>query len=200
MCLGATYKLGVIVIITDIIYAALLSLYTYHLYILRCFKFTVNDHCTQYNLATNDYLYQYTSVKNISLLSNAIQEVLPLIRIQGVTFICELALNLFLCNFALSPCNLTTGTLKPICSQSCFFFRQNCNTHYDLARTIASFRGFPFADDCDNTLRHLQLWYNIEVSSDDFGDDCLDFGLESKLINLCCMHVYMYACMHAKNA
>ena len=126
----------------------------------------------------------------MSLLSNAIQEVVPaLTSIQGASHICRLALNLILCNFALSPCNLTTGTLKPICSQTCFFFRQNCFIQYDLAQTIASFRGYPFGDDCNNTLGHLQLWYNIEISSDDFGDDCLDFGLKSKLLCSCCMHV-----------
>ena len=159
----------------------------------RCVKFTVNDHCTQYNLATNDYVYQYTSVRNIAQISDIIQQSRPLVDIQGISFNCQLALNLFLCNFGFFPCNLTTGTPKPICSKSCFYFRQNCQIQYNLVQSIANLRNFSFVDDCNNTLGHLEQWYNVKLSSDDFRDDCLDFGLESK-------HYHMYIIvMHIVN-
>jgi len=150
----------------------------------RCLKFTVNDHCIEYNLATNDYIYQYTSVMNMTQFSSVIRQVVPLLDIQGIPFNCQVALNLFLCNFGFPPCNLTTGTPKPICSKSCFYFHQNCPLQFELMHTISGFFGFSFVEDCFNTLGHLEQWYDIEISSDDFGDDCLDFGLESEYLIL----------------
>jgi len=125
-------------------------------------------------------------------LSDVIQQ--AMLGIQGIPFSCQLALNLFMCNFAFFPCNMTIGTPKPICSKSCFYFHQNCPLQYDLVHTIA---GFPFMDDCNNTLTHLEQWYDIEIHSDDFKDSCLDFGLESEYIiqTLIIIVLYLvYAC------
>jgi len=113
-------------------------------------------------------------------LSNSIQQGVPLLGIQGIPFSCQLALNLFMCNFGHFSCNLTTGTPKPVCSESCFYLCQNRRVQYNFIKQTAEVWGFPVVDDCNNTLRNLELWYNIKLSSDDFKDDCLDFGLDSK--------------------
>ena len=152
-------------------YTALL-LYYFSLY--RCLKFPADDYCSQYNSATNDYIFQYTSVENMTKLSNDIQRAKHSTNIQGFSFKCQLSFNLFLCNYASIPCNLTTGTPKPICSKSCYYFYHSCPEQYNL---LYNMMGYPFMNDCNNTVRQ---WYRHEVSSDDIRDECLDFGLESK--------------------
>ena len=147
----------------------------------RCFKFTVNDHCSRYNLATNDYVYRYTSAENFEQLSGDIQQAVPpLVSLRGTPSICHLALNLLLCNVGFNPCDLTTGTPKPVCSKFCFYVRENCQFQYEFASSSAPTAGIPFVTDCNNTLKDLELSHGVEFSSDDFGNNCLDFDLESK--------------------
>ena len=121
-------------------------------------------------------------------LSNDIQHAKQSINIQGISFKCYLSVNLFLCNYVFIPCNLTTGTPKPICSKSCYNFYHSCPDQYNL---IYNMMGYPFMNDCNNTLGHLAEWHEYAASSDDFDDDCLDFGLESKCVYVASLNTFL---------
>jgi len=117
-------------------------------------------------------------------LSDVIQQAQSSVNIQGIPLNCQLGLNLFLCNLAFLPCNLTTGIPKLICSKSCLYFHQNCPIQYNLVQAIA-ISWNSFVVDCNNFSTHFEL----EISSDDFKDDCLDFGFEG----MCIMCLIPYA-------
>jgi len=161
----------------------------------RCVKEPIIDHCSQYNVATNGYVYQFTSAANFSHLLNFVQSSFTLLQIQGIPNICQLALKLLLCNIAYMPCNLTTGTPKPLCSELCLYLRQNCSFQYKFSLKHVALRGYPMRDDCSNTLHHLKLWYGVQLSSNNFENDCLSFDLESKRGYCTCtilLHAYIY--------
>ena len=111
-------------------------------------------------------------------LSNVIQQAQSSVNKQGIPINCKLGFNLFLCNFAFLPCNLTTGIPNPVCLKSCLYFHQNCPIQYDLVQAIAISWNFSVAEDCNYVSTHLEL----EISSNDFNEDCLDFGVESMCI------------------
>ena len=82
--------------------------------------------------------------------------------------------GVFLCNLIFIPCNLTTGTPRPLCSRSCFKFHSACTVEFDTILNIAGFLDIPFTDSCENTLNHINAGYGYPNSSNDFEDDCYE--------------------------
>jgi len=113
----------------------------------RCVKGPIIDHCSQYNVATNGYVYQFTNAANFSHLLNFVQSSFPLFDIPGIPNVCQLALKLQLCNIVYIPGSLTTGTPKPLCSELCFYLRQSCAFQYDFSLRHAALKGYPIKDD-----------------------------------------------------
>ena len=87
-------------------------------------------------------------------------------RLYGAFFVYT---NLFI------PCNLTTGTPKPLCSKSCYFYRSNCYSDYSrILKYAGAILMTSIADDCENTFTIAKSLFNFTKSSKDFKDDCLD--------------------------
>ena len=81
----------------------------------------------------------------------------------------------FACNVLFVPCNLTTETPKPICSDICSNFRSACKDQFNVMKDIAQINGFPFIDNCEDTLSHLKSYGYPNLSSE-FRDDCLSLS------------------------
>ena len=89
------------------------------------------------------------------------------------SLICHQFATYFICNYVFVPCDLFTGAPKSICSDSCYFLRTYCAGTYFSVVMVGALR-FPFEDNCENTLTHLQLGYNFPCSSSSLGNDCID--------------------------
>ena len=82
---------------------------------------------------------------------------------------------IFVYNYAFIPCNLTTGTPRPLCSSTCQVFSDQCAHEYANILLYANLYGFILNEDCENTLHHIGKTFNYPNSSKDFENDCLDF-------------------------
>ena len=90
--------------------------------------------------------------------------------------LCEIYLALLVYNYAFVPCNLTSGTPRPLCSHSCYFARSNCSNSFNFVLKSANiFKEGSFVDDCENTLHFINEVHNFPNSSKYFEDDCIDF-------------------------
>ena len=86
---------------------------------------------------------------------------------------CESAAIQFICYAFLPPCNLTTGTPRPLCSNACFYFTNICKKDYNTILGGLAIEGYPDIDNCENTFNHLNE-FGFSNSSQDFADDCID--------------------------
>ena len=88
---------------------------------------------------------------------------------------CRLYGAFFLYTNIFIPCNLTTGTPRPLCSKSCYFYRSNCYGDYSrLLKYGGAILMTSFSDDCENTFNIANTVFNFTKVSEDFKDDCLD--------------------------
>ena len=79
-----------------------------------------------------------------------------------------------LCNAIFVPCDLTTGMPRPICTDSCYYYRTHCSKDYSSAIRFAAALEYPLKDNCENTFSHLQLGFNFHCSSNSLQNSCID--------------------------
>ena len=129
---------------------------------------------SEYSLAVNSMIYNYTSEKNITkflkTLNLAVQYLPQLSKSE-----CSFHGAVFVYNYIFVPCNLTVGTPRPLCSSACYVFRSSCEYEYTTIITYAKLLGIPLFDDCENTFHHINNLFHYPNSSKDFEDDCFDF-------------------------
>ena len=87
---------------------------------------------------------------------------------------CTLPTGILICNIVFIPCNLTTGTPRPLCHESCLKFHTACSLEFNTISTFAVILNFPFIHGCENTLIHINEVYGYPNTSSDFEDDCYD--------------------------
>ena len=142
------------------------------MYSPRCSQqnFLRQSGCAEYSLATDFYGYAYTSNENLTSFAVILESLRPFF---DFSLICHQFAVYFICNYVFVPCDLFTGAPRSICSDSCYFLRTYCDEEYFSVVQVGSLR-FPFEDNCENTLTHLQLGYNFPCSSSSIGNDCID--------------------------
>lgn len=143
------------------------------LYSCTHLEFSGEGSCSKYSLSLNHMTFKYTSDKNFTELLDLLQSVEILLR-NSITSGCTSPTGIFLCNLVFIPCNLTTGTPRPLCSRSCSIFSSACTIEFDTVLTLAGALGIPFTNDCENTFHHINARYGYPNSSNDFEDDCYD--------------------------
>ena len=149
---------------------------------------------SQYGLSIDNMIYNYTSEKNFSNYLEALKlgvtiEFFP----EFSSSTCLSYAAVFAYNYILIPCNLTTGTPRPLCSTDCYIFRYYCDNLYTIFDEYADLLNIPFVDDCDNTFHHLNEQFNFPNSSQDFKDDCFDFSGTTNSITVCIAEAYSYS-------
>jgi len=116
-------------------------------------------------------IYKYTSEENFTIILGY----LTIAAKYNITpSRCEYENAVFVINYVFIPCNLTTGTPRPLCSDSCYNFRKHCRHRYNSALLFADLLNIPFVDDCENTLHVINTAFNFPNSSKDFQDDCFN--------------------------
>ena len=83
---------------------------------------------------------------------------------------CKISSLLLVCSIIFIPCNLTTGAPIPLCSNDCSIYDSICENTISTMADLAKVNYFPFIQNCENTLSHLNNYPN---SSSDFKDNCL---------------------------
>jgi len=116
-------------------------------------------------------IFKYTSDKNISRLLDRLQSTRNLLASARSS--CKVSTGAFLCNTAFVPCNLTTGTPRPLCSRSCSIFRSVCDREFNVTLSLGEILGIHFSPSCENTLHHINIGgFGFPNSSSEFEDDC----------------------------
>ena len=148
---------------------------TFVLFLCSCTQLDLPDGegCSLFSLSVNHMVFNFTSKQNFSNFMKILESVETLSTF-GVPSYCELSTGIFLCNLIFVPCNLTTGTPRPLCSRACYNFNHVCNEQYRLISQIAMVLHIPFLNNCKNTLHHLNAGYGYPNSSSEFEDDCFD--------------------------
>ena len=136
-------------------------------------EFSGEESCSPYSLSLNHMIFKYTSDKNFSMLLDLLSSIKTLLR-NSVTRGCTLPTGMLICNLAFIPCNLTTGTPRPLCSETCFKFYSACNLEFNTVTSFAELISFPILGSCENTLSHINEGYGYPNTSSDFKDDCYD--------------------------
>lgn len=127
--------------------------------------------CADFSLATDSYIYGYTSYENLTELVSIVQRFTPVIDFQ---FPCTRFTTYFFCNYGFVPCDMTTGAPRAICTESCNFLRRHCGETYTQVLTFVDAFGYTIVDNCENTLVHLQKDFDFPCSSSSLQNECID--------------------------
>ena len=141
--------------------------------LLRCLQLNIlnQSSCAGFSLATDFYGYGYTSYENFTEIATSVEMYSPFLKLS---YHCHQFAAYFICNYAFIPCDLFTGAPRSICSDSCYYFRTRCNETYDDILLYGGIVAYPFIDNCENTLIHLQTTYGFPCSSSTFENNCID--------------------------
>ena len=133
------------------------------------------ESCSSFSLSVNYMVFNFTSKQKFSHYMeklNTLQSII--LDTSGIPPHCERSTGLFVCNLIFVPCNLTTGTPRPLCSRTCSNFYRFCTDQYNVIANIARILEFPILQNCKNTLHHLNAGYGYPNSSSEFEDDCFE--------------------------
>ena len=120
-------------------------------------------------------IFKYTSDMNFASLNTLVDQLEGLQKYKDVE--CYTGALQFSCNVLFIPCNLTTGTPRPICSDVCANFRHTCTDQFNVLVDLSSITTlYPFIQNCENTLSHLNTGYGYPNLSSEFKDDCFSFS------------------------
>ena len=128
--------------------------------------------CGAVSLATDFYIYGYTSYENLTAFNMVTAQIEPFV--DWSIFCSRFAVSYF-CNYVFVPCDLTTGAPIPACSSSCDFLHAYCRSIYDQAVSFGATAGYSVVADCDNTLIHLQQSFGFPCSSSSLQNGCIDY-------------------------
>ena len=143
-----------------------------------------------YSLSLNNIVYKYTGEGNITKILNLMKMVAGLLPGYPVTE-CRSYGYILGYNILLVPCNLTTGKPRPLCSNSCYYYRVNCSEEYDSVLRSAKKYNLDSVSDCDNTFSLINTIFGFANSSKEFEEDCFD--IRGMLLNNL-RYICMYAC------
>lgn len=124
-------------------------------------------------------IYKYTSERNLTKILRALEiaEAYNRKNLYKVSSSeCLYYVVIVVVTTGFIPCNLTSGTPKPLCSSDCYFFRQFCDDEYKLLITYAKLLGIPTSESyCENTFEAINKLFHFPNSSKDFQNDCFVF-------------------------
>jgi len=152
-------------------------------------KVNIDGICSQHLLATNGYLYNYTSAENFTSYDGLLSSLATYIPLISGT--CLNDTSTFICNAVFVPCDLTTGEPRAICSSSCYRFSTLCEVEYDAfvaGLAIAGIDQLDQLDLCADTLKLIKKGFGAKTTVK--GVECGCIGIWT------CIHVYvLYVCI-----
>ncbi|XP_065911786.1 tyrosine-protein kinase receptor UFO-like isoform X3 [Dysidea avara] len=142
--------------------------------------------CAQHSLATNNYLYQYTSVHNLTTFGNLLSVLESFTRL--ITDGCFNTTASFICNGIFVPCDLTTGEAKAICTNSCYKFKEDCTLEYDsIIKGAALIEGIilQLESFCADTLVLIKDAFGANTTASGVECNCLDVQNDTQSADWC---------------
>ena len=134
------------------------------------------EYAKNYSLNLSQISYKYTNEETITYYLDVLAISSKTIDVDEID-LCDLYGVLFAYNQIFVPCNLTSGTPRPLCSKFCYFFRSNCSRSFNAIIKFSSIFGKnSFVDDCENTFHFINVFSNFTNSSKDFEEDCIDIS------------------------
>ena len=139
----------------------------------RCWQLNfLRQHiCADFSITTDFLVYGYTSYENLTRFADDLNNYKILFDYPGI---CGLITAYFICNVAFVPCNVFTGAPRPICTDSCYYFRTECENVYNALLGVTISLDPDYKDNCNNTFNNLQITYDFPCSSDSLAYDCID--------------------------
>ena len=129
-----------------------------------------------YSFSISAIIFKYTSKSNFV---NMIEPLKLAVKYSKSSYPyisrCQFYAAFFGYNYIFISCNLMTGTPRPLCRNSCYIFKDQCEFEYTIISTYANWYGVPLSEDCENVFHHINKLYNYPNTSKDFENDCLDF-------------------------
>lgn len=121
-------------------------------------------------------IYKYTSEANLTKILKAVE----IAEVYNRDYLykifsseCQYYFVIVAVTTGFIPCNLTSGTPKPLCSSDCYFFRQFCDDEYKMFITYAKLFGILISENyCENTFEAINKLFHYPNSSEDFQNDC----------------------------
>ena len=154
--------------------------YIYNSYYISCSCFSIvklNPEVqiySDYDVSLNGMAFKYTSMKNFTkYLDNLIIAARYIPQFSSSS--CLFYSAVFVYNHLFIPCNLTTGTPRPLCSKACYMFSNECEYEYTTMITYANLIGIPIENGCENAFGHINSIFNYPNTSKDYENDCYDF-------------------------
>ena len=127
--------------------------------------------CADFSVATDSYIYGYTSYENFTELIMIVQRFTPVVDLQ---FACTRLIAYFFCNYGFIPCDVTTGAPRAICTESCNFLHDHCGETFTQVVTFVDAFGYTIDYNCENTLSILQEGFGFPCSSSSLQTECID--------------------------
>ena len=129
---------------------------------------------SKYIISLNSIAFKYTSESNFTIFLDALKVAISYLPLFSESE-CLFYAAIYVYNHVFIPCNLTTGTPRPICSKACNLFSKECDYEYTTIITYGNLIGVPLDDDCENTFNHINKIFAYPNSSKDYENDCYDF-------------------------
>ena len=147
----------------------------------------------QYSLSVENMIYNYTSKQTLARVMKLLTILVALNRDLNLTRCLSYGVVLYY-NYIFIPCNLTTGSPRPLCSDACYYYRDTCPFEYYGILEHAKLINLPVTDNCENTFSLLSALFGYVHlnSSKAFENDCFDFrGMFANKF----VYVGMYKCV-----
>ena len=137
----------------------------------------LQEFAKNFSLNVSQVAYKYTNEESFAYYLDILEISAKNIDVAEVDDVCDLYGVLFVYNQLFVPCNLTSGTPRPLCSNSCYFFRSNCSREFDsIIKLISIIAKNSLVYDCGNTFHFINVLSNFANSSKDFEEDCIDIS------------------------
>ena len=127
--------------------------------------------CGNHSLATDYYIYGYTSYENLIDIIKIVHDFTPAI---DLSYFCTEFTAYYFCNYGFPPCDLTSGAPRAICAESCHYINTHCSVEFLQVEIYLRAFAIDIKRDCDNTLRNIQDNFDFPCSSSSLQNECVD--------------------------
>ena len=127
--------------------------------------------CGNHSLATDYYIYGYTSYENLTDIIKIVHDFTPAINLS---YFCTEFATYYFCNYGFPPCDLTSGAPRAICAESCQYINTHCSVRLQQTALFLRNFGIDIKEDCDNTLWFIQEHFGFPCSSSSLQNECVD--------------------------
>ena len=125
-------------------------------------QINISGVCSEHSVATNGYLYNYTSAENLTQFMQIIDSLKS--HIPNIKPECRHISLSHGCNGLFVPCDLITGKPRAICSNTCCHFRGLCSKEYAAFQLVLHVLKINQPDLCTDTLLFIKKVFGANAT------------------------------------